>query len=371
MQTLTDWNRTQRRILLFGTFTTIILALTCASSIWRASAQDPMDDDMDMRPFVRPIGRAGALVDDGFVPTPSADPTYTRLDYPDALLTVAFDINNTGHIVGFYRDSNLAFHGFVYNRVTRSFASIDYTNPICTTGTDARGINERGDIVGTCTDSANPANFYGYLLTADGFTPIQVPGHLSTIPQRISSDGDIVGCIHDTNMTTTMFGMLRDAAGFDLFGGMFGGLNGIGFMHNGVSPAGRNVVGMFMDTTVNRPRAYVLSDGVPIPFDYPGATLTQAWDVNAQGDVVGVYRDTAGRIHGFLRSAQDEFTSIDFPGATLTRAFGMNTNGDIVGTYVAAGVQHAFVRSTKGPANKLGGLALGRGVRNAQPKSLW
>lgn len=350
MQTLQrDTNQIRKRSLTFGSFITIILALTCASSLWQSNAQDPMDDDMDMRPFVRPIGMAGAMVDDGFVPNQSNDPTYTTLDYPNALLTAAFDINNSGHIVGFYRDS--AVHGFLYNRVTRSFASIDYTNPVCKTGTDARGINERGDIVGTCTDSVG--NFYGYLLTADGFSSIQAPGHLSTIAQGISSDGaNIVGCIHDTNMTTTMFGMSHDSTGFNFFGGMFGGLNGVGFMHNGVSPDGQILVGLFMDTTLNRARAYILQDGVAMPFDYPGATLTQAWDVNARGDVVGVYRDTAGRIHGFLRSAQGEFTSIDVPNATLTRAFGINTSGDIVGTYIAGGVQHAFVRSAKWRGNQ-------------------
>ena len=310
-----------------------------------------MDDDMNMRPFLRPIGMAGALVEDGFVQNTSTDPTFTGLDYPGASLTVAFDINNSGNIVGFYRDANSDFHGFVYDRVTRSFASIDYTNAVCATGTDARGINESGEIVGTCTDAAG--NFYGYLLTADGFTSIQAPGPMSTIAQGISSDSrNIVGCIHDINMSTTMFGMWHDAAGFNFFGGMFGGLTGIGFMHNGVSPEGRNVVGLFMDTTVNRARAYILRDGVAVPFDYPGATLTQAWDVNAQGDVVGVYRDTAGRVHGFLRSAQGEFTSIDVPNATLTRAFGINTSGDIVGTYVVGGVQHAFLRSAKWRGNQ-------------------
>jgi hypothetical protein len=152
-------------------------------------------------------------------------------------------------------------------------------------------------------------------------------------------------------MTTTMFGMSHDSAGFNFFGGMFGGLNGIGFMHNGVSPGGEIRVGLFMDTTLNRGRGYILRDGVVIPFDYPGATLTQAWDVNAQGDVVGVYRDSAGRIHGFLRSAHGEFSSIDVPNATLTRAFGINTSGDIVGTYIAGGVQRAFLRSSKSRGN--------------------
>jgi hypothetical protein len=110
------------------------------------------------------------------------------------------------------------------------------------------------------------------------------PGHLSTIAQGIWSDGSkIDGCIHDTNMTTTMFGMSHDFVGFNFFGGMFGGLNGVGFMHNGVSPSGKILVGLFMDTTLNRARAYILQDGVAMPFDYPGAALTQAWDVNAKG----------------------------------------------------------------------------------------
>jgi uncharacterized membrane protein len=351
MRILKPMLRTRKRTVVVGSLTIIGFVLTFTPSVFRAMAQDPMDDDMRIERFFRPIGTAGAMVDDGFVPNPASDPTYTTIDYPNSSLAVAFDINNSGNVVGFYRDPNLKFHGFLYNRATRSFASIDYTNPVCTTGTDARGINERGDIVGTCTDNAN--NFYGYLLTADGFSPIFAAGHMSTIAQGISSDNaKIVGCIHDTNMTTTMFGMSHDAIGFDFFGGMFGGLNGTGFMHNGVSPAGEIIAGLFTDTSVNRARAYILRDGVAMPFDYPLATLTQAWDVNAQGDVVGVYRDTAGRIHGFLRSAGGEFTSIDFPGATLTRAFGVNSNGDIVGTYIVGGVQHAFVRSAKGRGNQ-------------------
>jgi probable HAF family extracellular repeat protein len=258
----------------FGGFIAVLLALTCPSFQWRASAQDPMDDDMDRGRFFRAIGMTGALVGDEFVPNPSTDPTYTRLDYPGALLTVAYDINNSGNIVGLYEDANSDFHGFLYNRVTRSFASIDYTNPVCTTGTDARGINERGDIGGTCTDAGG--NFYGYLLTADGFTSIFAPGHLSTIAQGISSDGgNIVGCIHDTNMSTTMFGMWLDSSGFNFFGGLYGGLNGRGFMNNGVSPNGRIVAGLFTDTSVSpaRTRAYILREGEAMPFDYGAPRL--------------------------------------------------------------------------------------------------
>jgi probable HAF family extracellular repeat protein len=329
---------------MFGSFMTIIIALLCVPSLWRVKAQEPMEADMDMRSFFRPVGMAGALVNDDSVANPGPDSSYIRLDFPNAVLTVAYDINNSGDVVGFYEDTNLEFHGFVYDPATGAFTSIDYPNPVCTTGTDARGINERGDIVGTCTDDAG--NFYAYLRNKDGFTSVSNTDHMSTIAQGISSDGGhIVGCIHDTNMTTTMFGMSLDTGGFSFFGGAYGGLVGRGFMNNGITPGGEIVAGLFTDTSVSpaRGRAYIVREGLVTPFDYPNAAMTAAWDVNAQGDVVGVRRDPVGRIHGFLRSAQGEFTSIDFPGATLTRAFGINTNSEIVGTYVEVGLQHAFI----------------------------
>jgi hypothetical protein len=66
--------------------------------------------------------------------------------------------------------------------------------------------------------------------------------------------------------------------------------------------------------------------------DFPGAVFTNAQGVNAVGDLVGFYTDTAGKTHGFLRSG-DQFRSIDFPNAGLTQARGIGPAGDIVGSY--------------------------------------
>src|SRR5215831_9749425 len=269
---------TRKTIYRFGSLIAVFLALTLPSFQQRTRANYQMDDDMDMRWYFRPIGMVGALVDDGFVINPTADKAYASIDYPGALLTSAFGINNSGNIVGFYQDASKNVHGFFCNRVAGSFASIDNPDPACTTGTDARGINKHGDIVGTCTDSAN--NFHGYLLTAEGFSSVQAPGHLSTIPQSISPDGRIAGCIHDTDTSTTMFGMSRDSDGFNFFGGKFGGMDGMGFMNDGVTAGGKRVVGVFMDMSLNRVRSYVVRRGVATAFDYPDAALTQAWDVN-------------------------------------------------------------------------------------------
>lgn len=77
------------------------------------------------------------------------------------------------------------------------------------------------------------------------------------------------------------------------------------------------------------------ADDRPFAFssiDFPGASLTQANGINAAGDVVGLYKDAAGKQHGFLLSGEI-FTSIDFPGAVSTDARGIGPGGDIVGTY--------------------------------------
>ena len=58
----------------------------------------------------------------------------------------------------------------------------------------------------------------------------------------------------------------------------------------------------------------------------PGATLTNAQGINAAGDVVGIYRDAAGRTHGFL-VRNGEVTTIDFPGALSTEARGISPDG--------------------------------------------
>jgi hypothetical protein len=67
--------------------------------------------------------------------------------------------------------------------------------------------------------------------------------------------------------------------------------------------------------------------------------------VNPRGEIVGVYRDTANRLHGFVREG-DDYVTLDVPGATTTRAFGINAGGDVVGAFVdATGRTRAYIAS--------------------------
>jgi uncharacterized membrane protein len=75
--------------------------------------------------------------------------------------------------------------------------------------------------------------------------------------------------------------------------------------------------------------------------DVPGASNTLATGINARGSIVGIYYDSAGSEHGFLRK-HGIFLTVDVPGGLVgvsgmlqTEANGINAEGDIVGDYFA------------------------------------
>ena len=61
--------------------------------------------------------------------------------------------------------------------------------------------------------------------------------------------------------------------------------------------------------------------------------------INAQGEVVGQYRNADGVNHGFLFTVRG-FEIIDVPGIFTLR--GINPRGDIVGSYRVAGQFRGF-----------------------------
>ena len=276
-----------------------------------------------------------------------ADPPFhfSSIDYPGAVLTNAQGINPGGDIVGFYTDSSGKQHGFLLSN--GNFSSLDFPGA---TVTLARGIAPDGDIVGSYSASVGtqpPATIHGFLLSQGNYSEVQFPGHLGTIAQRIMPNGDIFGCLHDTDTSSTMYGMMRTAAGYTA-------LNIQNSMNNGATPDGNRIVGFHMDMA-GLFHGYLIDYGTFTPFDVPGSNLTQAWDMNPEGNIVGVFRDTSGKFHGFVESSDavlsrsGEFSPIDFPQATATRAFGTNPRGDVVGAYVdAAGKTHGFVLSKGG-----------------------
>lgn len=261
---------------------------------------------------------------------------FTTIDFPGAILTNAQGINAGGEIVGSYNDAGTPSktHGFVLSG--GQFQTIDFPGARATV---ARGIGPGGDIVGTYQNPNESGGVpsHGFLLNNHGeYFRVDYPGHLNTIAQRILPNGTILGCYHDNDTMGSMHGMrMSSRDGFEAFpDGMS--------MHNGATPNGRLIVGLFTDMD-GRGKGYLLDRGRFASFEVPGASFTAGWDINPAGVAVGVYRDSAGMFHGFQFDGT-VFGRVDFPGATATRVFGINAGGDMVGSYVdASGRTHAFI----------------------------
>ena len=79
---------------------------------------------------------------------------------PGSLVTLAWDMNPSGEIVGFYQDASSKTHGFLMTG--GQFFSIDYPAP-GVRATQAFGINPQADVVGAYMDVAGV--MHGFLLT--------------------------------------------------------------------------------------------------------------------------------------------------------------------------------------------------------------
>ena len=234
------------------------------------------------------------------------------------------------------------------------------------TGTDAaftqlRGIGPSGEVVGLYRMAGEPVvNLHGFKLTTSGeFVKIYHPDHTNSVAQRILPDGTILGCYHDNDQMASMHGMVWDKDGFSAFS--------MGTtMHNGATPSGHRITGLFTDmpgTAAEKGRGYVLEDGVFTPFDAPGSDFTAAWDMNPAGTIVGLFKDAGtSNIHGFVLeqwrvlggALSGTYTTINFPltpstNAAYTDVFGVNASGDLVGKFreTATGPFHGYVATPK------------------------
>lgn len=301
--------------------------------------------------IVRAVLSIGAAFLAATVARAQGQRTYLSFDLPGAAVTSPQGINAEGAVVGAYTDSNGKQHGFLLSG--GSVTTIDYPGALATI---ARGINSRGDIVGTHVDATGlpGGGLKGFLRQSAAFTDANYPGHMNTIASKITDEGVVVGCYHDTDTMGTMHGMTFD-------GTTYTDLSTPASMNNGALPDGSMTAGLYTDMMSNVTHAYLQSGGNITAFDFPFSVATSAWDMNPAGQVVGNYTDAAKKVHGFLFTPSlfestfgitpgpglvpfYSFESIDFPGAVTTQAWAINARGDIVGSYVdSAGKTHGYL----------------------------
>jgi probable HAF family extracellular repeat protein len=283
--------------------------------------------------------------------------TFAQFDFPGAIGTAAFGVNDRGQIVGLFTDAGGVTHGFLLDKGV--FTQIDAPG---STETQTTAINDRGQIVGLFFDAGGVS--HGFILDNGAFTQIDFPGATVTELTDINDRGQIAGAFDDAG------GIRR---GFLLERGVFTPINVPDAM--GTEPFGINdrgqVTGLFLDAGAVI-RRFLLDKGVFSQIDIPGETTMPVGDpreairINNRGQIVTSFQDTGKPplpgvqpVHGILIE-DGAFTQIDFPGAIATETLAINDRSQIVGGFVDAGVAiHGFLATNEQFSGKATGVSAG------------
>ena len=120
--------------------------------------------------------------------------TFTQIDVPGAIGTEVRGINDAGQIVGTFYNSTGPRHGFLDSGGI--FTRIDMPGA---DWTEAYGINDAGQVVGNF-QSKSPT--HGFLDSGGTFTQIDVPGAQVTLAYGINDAGQIVGTFYNSTGPT-------------------------------------------------------------------------------------------------------------------------------------------------------------------------
>ena len=272
----------------------------------------------------------------------AADYRYSKIDVPNSTGTIARGINARGDIIGDYFDADGMAHEFLLHNGV--YTNID--NP--SDGTIAvRAINARGDIVGNLGDAAGG---HGFLLHDGQFTKIDFPGASNTTGFGINNTGDITG--EYTAKSGAVFGyLLRDGTfrKISIRGTDLTSLHGA--EDNGRVLTGDVIVGA--DSSTQGFIRYKLGDVQLL--DPPGTIFpcSHARAINERGDVAGVFmivhtpEECTRPNHGFVLR-QGAYDIIDPPGSLDTFVFGINDDQVLVGVFTDPnGILHGFKATPK------------------------
>ena len=248
---------------------------------------------------------------------------FTTIDVPGAMLTSVQGVNGSGDMVGYYGDSNSGpYHGFSFK--TGSFTFFDYPGLPSTVAT---GINDSGLIVGY----AGSTTVDSFSYDGNTFTKITDGSNSATLAMGLNNGGDIAGGA----------GTVYTTKGFEMRGGHFKGLSPPG-IYTYVYATGINNLGEVVGWTDTDGFAY--SRGKFKRITFPGASQTEAWDVNDSALIIGWYA-SSDCICGFA-SKNGKYFSFRYPAAAGTFPRGINKSGQIVGEYtVDYQTYHGFVTS--------------------------
>jgi hypothetical protein len=225
---------------------------------------------------------------------------YLNENWPESAQTQVTGLNGRGVTVGFWSSTNNGGETPVNDN--RAFVSVhgyfidgDYPtdSPASPPVDQLLGVNDHNVAVGFYNDGNGDTHAYTFDIRRNQFNAVTPAGITNPTGAGINNNGDIAG-----------FG--TDATG---------------------------------DASNGKTVGYLLHrNGRVTVLSVPGSSSTQAFGINDRDEVVGVYTDAMGNMHGFTWTPWAGFqTPVDDPGAVGSSTInGVNDAGQLVGFYADA-----------------------------------
>lgn len=256
---------------------------------------------------------------------------YRTLNLDGATQTYVADVNDAGAIVGSFYSGGQFLRGFV--RQGEQVTVLEYEGG---EGTQALGVNNRGDVVGWIDFDTDPGpeQFIvqrGFRWSSGQFTLLSDSPRV--LPYDINDAGTIVGLYDVTESPARGFilrsGQSAQAVSFPGLGGYLSGINDADV-----------AVGVYTDSAFQSvPIRHIA--GVTSPLDLTSVAPSDcavplAFRISDAGSYTGNCQPPRpdGGVDSFAILGSS-FQRIAFPGAVSTGAGGINSSGTVVGNYTA------------------------------------
>jgi len=265
----------------------------------------------------------------GLAAAPPLTFTYTDVHAnKTALETDTYGVNNAGVIVGDYVDSKSVQHGMIL--AGTKLTTVD--NKACeaisgTGGISFYGVNSAGEAAGWCTSSKTVLDT-GFVYSKGKFAPVNFPKSNGTQATGINDKGEVVGLYLDSTNATHGFSKVGTKyTSIDVKGGT----NTVAW---GVNNAGQITV--YTTNSAGAFDAYLLTGSKFKKINNPNEGKTSGLGTIVHtpsnvGDIDGTYYNSAGTEMGWLLHKGKYYDVVDPNG--VTRADGLNDKSELVGRY--------------------------------------
>lgn len=248
---------------------------------------------------------------------------YSKIDFPRASQTQVFGFNDHGTIVGNYTDTQGVAHAFVYRH--GSYTTIDHSDSV---ENGFLGVNNDEHLAGYYIGTDQ--RYRGFVFADSVYRDVSFPGALDTVAWDINNFGDVVGGFDFTD-PNTVIAFLDHHGSYSSF-------------EDPMAPPGASqadalndrgqIVGVYVDIDGNV-HGFLRENGSFFPVEFPGTMSGgEAEGINNQGQIAGRYFGGRGGSLAFIRSGS-RFTTMMFPGAAVCAARKINNHGVVVGIYRA------------------------------------